>query len=107
MFPPSPFPPPTCTQLLIPGEKPLADDVDFEHLARHEMSAGNRVLWLVGGVYRGSAGNRVLRLLGGVYGGSAGNRVLTIVVSIHLECFVAHEFEECLAHPVLLSYLYM
>ena len=28
------------------------------------------------------------------------------VVSIHLECFVAHEFEECLAHPVLL-YLYM
>ena len=29
------------------------------------------------------------------------------VVSIHSECFVAHEFEECLAHPVLLSYLYM
>ena len=27
------------------------------------------------------------------------------VVSIHSEGFVAHEFEECLAHPVLL-YLY-
>ena len=36
-----PLSPPLYTQLLIPEETPLADDVDFERLARHEMSGGN------------------------------------------------------------------
>ena len=38
------MPPPSLlphTQLLIPEETPLAIDVDFEWLARHEMSGGN------------------------------------------------------------------
>lgn len=29
------------TQLLIPEETPLDDDVDFERLARHDMTGGN------------------------------------------------------------------
>ena len=30
-----------CFQLIIPEETPLAENVDFVKLARHEMSGGN------------------------------------------------------------------
>ena len=42
---------PSVIQLIIPEEAPLADDVDYEELAKFEMSGGN----MKGAVFRAAA----------------------------------------------------